>query len=329
MTTIDDILGEFRELAESKRDLGDRFERLILQYLRQDALYNQRFRDVWMWMDWPKRRGKADTGIDLVAQERATGDYCAVQCKFYHPGHYLDKGDIDSFFTASGKTGFTSRLIVSTTDKWTKHAEDALKDQNPPVTRLGVRDLDNSVIDWSQFSQKKGVIELQLKPKKTPKPHQEEAIARVMSGFETADRGKLIMACGTGKTFTGLKISESFVPHPLAPSPKVGEGGQDSCTDGVPTPLSPSGRGAGGEGKPARVLFLVPSIALLSQTLREWSAETAVKLQSIAVCSDVQASKEKRSADMEDMSPCKKFVNSLHLNLVSRKTLLDFSNCKI
>jgi predicted helicase len=301
MTTIYDILGEFRELAESKRDLGDRFERLMLAYFRKDPLYYERFSDVWLWMDWPKRRG-ADTGIDLVAQERMIGGYCAIQCKFYRQDLYLDKSHIDSFFTASGKTGFTSRLIVSTTDNWSKHAEEALKDQNPPVTCLGIEDLKNSPIDWSRFSQRNGAIELQLKPKKTPKPHQEEAIARVTAGFATADRGKLIMACGTGKTFTGLKIAESFVPHPLTPSPKVGEGGQEACADGAPAPLSRPGRGAGGEGKPARVLFLVPSIALLSQTLREWSAETAVKLQSIAVCSDVQASKGKRSTDMEDMS---------------------------
>lgn len=265
--TLQSILQEFREIASSKRDLGTRFERLMLTYLREDPLYYQRFDKAWMWMDWPDRRGKPDTRIDLVARERATGGYCAIQCKFYDPDHYLDKSDIDSFFTASGTQEFSSRIIVSTTDKWTKHAEDALKNQQIPVVRMRVQDLDDSPIDWGSFSEQGGTIA--RKPQKTPRPHQEQAIAQVMAGFASADRGKLIMACGTGKTFTGLKIAEGFV-------------------------------GSRSEGQPARVLFLVPSIALLSQTLREWSAETTVKLQSIAVCSDAQASKGK--TDSEDMS---------------------------
>lgn len=269
-TTLRSILQEFQAAASSTRDLGDRFELLMLSYLRKEPLYYERFSNVWMWMDWPRRNGRPDTGIDLVAQERATGDYCAIQCKFYDFNHYLDKSDIDSFFTASGTKEFSSRIIASTTDKWTKHAEAALKNQQIPVTRLSLRDLEESAIDWGQFSSRGKAIDLTLKPKKTPRPHQEEAIAQVMAGFGSADRGKLIMACGTGKTFTGLKIAEGFV-------------------------------GSRGQGQPARVLFLVPSIALLSQTLREWSAETTVKLQSIAVCSDAKAS-SKGKTDTEDMS---------------------------
>lgn len=102
MTTIYHILDEFRELAESKRDLGDRFERLMQKYFTHDPLYAERFKFVWMWGDWPNRGRRVDTGIDLVAEERATGEYCAIQCKFYHPDHRLDKSDIDSFFTSSG-----------------------------------------------------------------------------------------------------------------------------------------------------------------------------------------------------------------------------------
>jgi len=266
-TSIRDILQEFQTIATSKRDLGDRFELLMLTYLRTEPLYYERFSNVWLWMDWPRRRGKPDTGIDLVAQERATSDYCAIQCKFYDPNLYLDKSDIDSFFTASGTKEFSSRIIISTTEKWTKHAEEALKNQQIPVTRLTLRDLEESAIDWGQVSSRGKAIELKRKPRKTPRPHQQEAIAQVMAGFARGDRGKLIMACGTGKTFTGLKIAEAFV---------------------------------GSQGQPARVLFLVPSIALLSQTLREWSAETTVKLQSIAVCSDAKASKGK--TDSEDFS---------------------------
>lgn len=145
--TIHTILDQFREEATSNRDLGDRFERLICRYLQLDPLYAERFSDVWMWNEWPLKGNVGDVGIDLVAEERATGGYCAIQCKFYLPNHILSKEDIDSFFTASGKSLFTSCLIVSTTDKWGKNAEHALANQSKPVTRLRVQDLDSSPID--------------------------------------------------------------------------------------------------------------------------------------------------------------------------------------
>ncbi len=179
-----------------------------------------------MWTDFPKRGNRPDTGIDLVAQERATGDYCAIQCKFYDPTHTLDKSDIDSFFTASGKAQFQKRMIVSTTDKWGKNAEDAIKNQQIPVARLRVQDLADSPVDWSQFSLKRPQ-DIRLKPQKEIRPHQDIALRKVVDGFSKLDRGKLIMACGTGKTFTALKIAEQFAIS-----------------------------------NPAQILFLVPSISL-------------------------------------------------------------------
>ncbi|MFM7875966.1 MAG: DEAD/DEAH box helicase [Microcystis panniformis] len=263
--TIQNILKEFREAATSKRDMGDKFERLILTYLKNDPMYKDRFRNVWLWMEWPKRGNKPDTGIDLIAEEEATGDIWAVQCKFYDPYHTLEKQDIDSFFTASGKSPFTKRMIVSTTDRWSKNAEDAILNQNPPVTRLRVEDLADSPIDWNQFSLKRPQ-KVNLRPKKQLRPHQIDALNKVMAGFETSDRGKLIMACGTGKTFTALKIAEQFA------------------------------------SQHGQILFLVPSISLLSQTLREWTAETSVSLNSVAVCSDTKAGKRKaEQSDTDDI----------------------------
>ncbi len=261
MTTIRAVLEQFREAATSNRDLGDRFERLVANYLVTDPLYADRFSDVWLWGEWPGRGNKPDTGIDLVAKERATGDCCAIQCKFYDPDHILQKADIDSFFTASGKAPFTSRIIVSTTDKWSKHAEEALRDQKIPVTRLRVQDLADSPIDWSHFSIK-SPQNIKLKAKKKVFEHQKKAIAKVLEGLKTADRGKLIMACGTGKTFTSLKFAEEFV------------------------------------GSKGFVLFLVPSISLLSQTLREWTAEAELKLHPFAVCSDSKVGKKNESEDI-------------------------------
>ncbi|MEZ5312497.1 MAG: restriction endonuclease [Thermoanaerobaculia bacterium] len=100
--------------ARNNRDLGDRFERMQ-QFFRVDPLYAALFSEVWMWNEWPKKGQVGDVGIDLVAQHRATGEYFAIQCKFYLPEHTLSKGDIDSFFTALGKPQFSQGIIVSTT----------------------------------------------------------------------------------------------------------------------------------------------------------------------------------------------------------------------
>jgi predicted helicase len=266
MITLNTILEEFRETATSPRDLGDKFERLMVQYFETDPLYKEHFSKVWLWMDFPKRNNAPDTGIDLVAEERDTGDYCAIQCKCYGPNHILQKPDIDSFFTASGTDLFKKRIIVSTTDKWSKHAEDTLNNQQIPVTRLTLHDLANSPIDWSKFSLKKP--QLKLKPKKQIRPHQQTALDKVIAGFAESDRGKLIMACGTGKTFISLKIAEQFATN-----------------------------------QKSLVLFLVPSISLLSQSLREWTAESDINFHSIAVCSDTKVGKRKRDDDDSDKKP--------------------------
>jgi len=261
-TTIHTLLEEFRQTATSERDKGDKFERLVATYLTIDPIYKEKYSDVWLWSEWPKRHNQPDTGIDLVAQDRYTNEYTAIQCKFYNPKHTLDKSDIDSFFTASGKAPFTSRMIVSTTDRWTNHAEEALRHQTPPVTRLSVQDLADSPVDWTQFSFTRPQ-NLKLKPKKQLYPHQQAALEKVMAGFEKADRGKMIMACGTGKTFTALKIAERMAVHT------------------------------------GYVLFLVPSISLMSQSLREWTAEAELSLHCFAVCSDSQVVKKGKGSTTE------------------------------
>ena len=105
----------------------------MVSYFETDALFADRFDKLWMWDEWPDKGNVGDIGIDLVGRERATGDLCGIQCKFYLPEHTLSKGDIDSFFTALGRPAFTTGLIVSTTDKWGKNALDALANQSKPV----------------------------------------------------------------------------------------------------------------------------------------------------------------------------------------------------
>ncbi|HET6250836.1 MAG TPA: type ISP restriction/modification enzyme, partial [Tepidisphaeraceae bacterium] len=257
-TTLNTILDQFRADARSNRDLGDRFERLMLRYFELDPLYADRFSKVWMWNDWPEKGRVGDVGVDLVAQERATGAYCGIQCKFYLPEHTVSKQDLDSFFTALGKPAFSTGMVVSTTDNWGKNADDALN-QSKPVTRLSIHDLEASPVDWSKFDTKRPQ-NLALKKKKTLRQHQRLALQDVTTKLATADRGKLIMACGTGKTFTALRIAEAMAAT-------------------------------------GHVLFLVPSLSLLSQSLREWTAESGNPLYCLAVCSDANIGKSRKKAD--------------------------------
>ena len=255
------VLDQLYFSATDERDKGTKFERFMKRYLQLEPMYADQFSQVWLWDEWPERNGQVDTGIDLVARDRYTGELTAIQCKFYDPARTLDKKQIDSFFTAAGKLDFSYGMVVSTTDKWSKHAESALEDQSKPMTRLRLADLADSTIDWSEFDLDRPEEMVQL-GQKEPRKYQREAITDVVKGFQGGDRGKLIMACGTGKTYTSLKIVEEMVP-------------------------------VGGSA-----LFLVPSIALLQQTLNEWSAQATVALRPLAVCSDTKVGRREH----EDVS---------------------------
>ena len=211
-----------------------------------------------------RQRGRHDTGIDLVAQERGTGDLVAIQCKFYARTTTVGKPDVDSFLAASGTTDFAQRMIVSTTDRWNSHAEATIHRQHKPVRRIGLSDLAGSRVDWGLYSPVTPEF-MSLGHRKQPRPHQRDAIEAVTGGLDVHDRGRLIMACGTGKTFTSLRLAEQMV-------------------------------GAGGS-----VLFLVPSISLLAQTVREWVGEAEVDLRAFAVCSDPKATRASTSTS-EDIS---------------------------
>ena len=117
-------------------------------------------------------------------------------------GPQFQKKDIDSFFTASGKSCFKRRLVVDTTKgEWSQNADDALERQSIPINRISLSDLESSRIDWSVYAQSENVV---LFEKKSLRPHQEEALVKVKEGLSGSDRGKLVMACGTGKTFTSI-----------------------------------------------------------------------------------------------------------------------------
>ncbi|KEO54689.1 DEAD/DEAH box helicase [Thioclava indica] len=261
MSAIDDLLRSYREAAVTEREKGTYFERLTCAYLTVDPVQAEEFSEVWTWKDWADQHGWSgkDIGIDLVAKLRNEEGFAAIQCKFYAETHRIQKADIDSFISASGKEPFRRRLVIdSTTVPWGSNAEEIISGQTIPVVRISLTHLRESPIDWAIFGLRGEAV---LSEKKKLRPHQIEALEAVRTGLATDDRGKLIMACGTGKTFTSLKIAEDLV------------------------------------GKGGRVLFMVPSLALMSQTVREWTNDTETPLRSFAVCSDAQVGKRRVGAD--------------------------------
>ncbi|MEQ1933961.1 MAG: DEAD/DEAH box helicase family protein [Fimbriimonadaceae bacterium] len=253
------LLAQYRAASKSEREKGTYFERLAVAFVKNDPGMVQEYEDAWLFTDWAKTHGLdgRDIGIDAVARIRGEDSFCAIQCKFYRESHRVQKGDIDSFLSSSQTKHFSRGLIIETTGApWSANAEALLDDLN--VTCIGLDRLEASPINWEAWFQRE---EIKVAAPKALRPHQREALAAVQAGLATADRGKLIMACGTGKTYTGLKIAEAMA----------------------------------GPGK--AVLVLVPSLALMSQTIREWTIDAGVPLRSYAVCSDSQVGKRRRDQD--------------------------------
>ena len=268
------ILEKYRKISFSERDKGDRFERLMQAYLLTDPKYAHQFKNVWLWNDFPGKKdlGGSDTGIDLVAVTH-DNDYWAIQCKCYQDTATIDKPAVDSFLSTSSRefkdeslrtTSFAQRLWISTTNKWGPNAYEAIKNQNPPVTRINLTDLMDAPVEWEKLEQgihgEKGRAE-----KKKLYPHVLEVRDKVFEYFKENERGRLIMACGTGKTMTSLKIAEKQ-------------------TDNKGT-----------------ILFLVPSIALIGQTLKEWSSQADEPINPICICSDPEITRN-RTKDDQDLT---------------------------
>ena len=259
--SLEELLGSFRSASKTNRESGTYFERLAKAFLTTDPVQAEEYSEVSSWADWAAAHGwnAKDVGIDLVAKLRNEDGYAAIQCKFYEENHRIQKADIDSFISASGKEPFQRRVVIDTTTvPWGVNAEEMITGQTIPVVRLSLTHLRESPIDWTIFGLRGEAV---LTEKKSLREHQTEALDAVRSGLSEADRGKLVMACGTGKTFTALKIAEDLV------------------------------------GKGGRVLFMVPSLALMSQTVREWTNDTDTPLRSFAVCSDVQVGKRRVGSD--------------------------------
>ena len=264
---FDSLIHQLRDTARNTREQGDRLERLTKLFLTQDSIQSRLYKDVHLWNEWEGREGYGDIGIDLVA-ENVDGGVTAIQCKFYDEQSTIAKENIDSFISASGREPFTHRIIVSTTDKWSKNAEKMLEEQRFPVQRMGLQNFRDSNIDWSTYSlDDPSEQQVGHKPHKELRPHQDRAITNTLIGLQENDRGQLIMACGTGKTFTAIRLAEKFAEQ---------------------------------NGGHARVLFMVPSLALMSQSISEFSNEIEGPFHAYAVCSDSKVGRERKRGGAND-----------------------------
>jgi predicted helicase len=253
------VLVNIRQTSFTERNKGTRFEGLIAAWFNTDPRFYGKLEHVWMWEDFPARKdfGGKDIGIDLVAKTDM-GEYWAIQCKCYDENAFIDKKEIDSFIAASSKTflnevtgaatQFSAQYWVSTSNNWSATADEEIWNMDIPFKRITFSDLQSSPVDWQKlFDGLEG---------KKPFAHQLDAISRAEWYFAGHDRGKMIMACGTGKTYTAELIVEQLLHDK------------------------------------GLVLFMVPSIALLGQTLNAWCADCKKPIKAICICFDSKASRK-------------------------------------
>ncbi len=250
------------------RHKGSLFEKISKQFLQEHDSANE-YESIKLWNDWELRNNESDRGIDIVIQTTSK-EYIAVQCKFHQ--NSISLNDISTFLTqlqsGVGEVRFKKGIIISTSHL-TSNALKAIEQirstgMGIDIDEITEEDFIYSRIDWEKFDPTKTEDEIPLCDKKRPRPHQTEAIEETKKYFSDPKnaRGKLIMACGTGKTYTSLKIMETL-------DPKI-------------------------------TLFLAPSIALLSQTFREYAQEKSEPFYASIVCSDDKVGKSKNE-DNDDI----------------------------
>ena len=230
--------------------MGDAFAELFMRVARRDPALE--LLSIERWADWDRREeltGGADgtdLGIDLVAQH-ASGAWIAIQCKCYQETTRLNfNSHMATFLAFANREPFELLWFVATCP-WGKNAEKAIEGKlTPPVQRI------DFVNRYSDFP-----LEQAEKEIKTPWPKQDDAIEYCKMGLSNYDRGQLIMACGTGKTFTALRLAEDIVPDN------------------------------------GSILFLAPSISLVSQAREDWLVDARKPMGTVVICSDSTAGRSK------------------------------------
>ncbi|WRB53692.1 DEAD/DEAH box helicase [Helicobacter pylori] len=261
------LIKEKLQAIPNQRLKGSWFEKVSKRFLKEHDSADE-YESIDLWSDWELNNNEPDRGIDIVITT-ASKEYIAVQCKFHQ--NSVSYNDLSTFFTklqsGVGEIGFKKGIIISTSNLSSdalKEIEQIRKSKGIDIVEISEEDFIYSRIDWEKFDPTKTEDELPLCDKKKPRPHQIEAIKATKEYFSNPKntRGKLIMACGTGKTYTSLKIMEAL-------EPKI-------------------------------TLFLAPSIALLSQTFREYAQEKSEPFYASIVCSDDKVGKGKKNKNDDD-----------------------------
>ena len=260
-----DLLAKFRAKSKDERTKGTKFELFCVKFLREYELYKKEFEKVDMWDNWGF--GESDSGIDIVAKTH-NGEYVAIQCKCYDENTKLDLKQLSTFFITKDRTfnlqgtpiQFTQYMLMDTADDITAKVTKFINDTDISFTRLDYNSIAQANINWAIFDEKG---EIEFYDKKQLRNHQKEAIEAIKKEFEINDRTKLIMACGTGKSLTGIRLFDDMI---------------DNGQIGV---------------------FFAPSIALVAQTLKESFEQSEKSFRAFVVCSDKKVGSQ--NSDDEDM----------------------------
>ena len=243
-------MASFSKFLESFNDdnsKGEQFEKFLKVYFTTYPKWSNQLKNVWLWSDEdnPHRWQEEDLGTDLIA-ETHSGEIWAIQSKNYNPDKTLKLSDFSTFLGDTSRKEVDRRLLVSTTKSITNNAKKTIRGQEKPIDVLLYDEFSESDFNFPDTFD--GLFKPIERISYEPRSHQKDAIDNVVEGFKSSNRGQLIMACGTGKTFTTLWIKEALEAN--------------------------------------STLILLPSLSLLSQTLNEWYKACSQPFEALCVCSD-------------------------------------------
>ncbi len=235
----------------SKKARGDAFEVFVAAYLATQR--SQLVESLWPSMKLvpPSIRRRLgwkpdDKGADGLIKT-ASGELRGYQAKFRTGRASLPWGEVATFFGYTDRCD--DRLLVTNSTSVAEVAEersDFLSLRGNDFDQLGPADF-KAIVEWLKGGTPRP------RAKATPRPHQKVALAAIRKSFASEDRGTVVSACGTGKTFLALWAAEAL--------------GRKS------------------------VIVLLPSLALIRQTLRDWANDTNWKrFDYLCVCSDATVS---------------------------------------
>jgi predicted helicase len=246
------------ETLDTTKKRGDAFEEFVYLFFLLNKNYYQ-IENVYMHPIPNPIKDKLgikryDAGVDGVI-ERLDGRLAAYQAKFrtgrVKPGY----GELAKLWAEARNASMT--YIVANCSAVTGLADQQVENHNILVDKF-------DALPASFFEELRGLIQESFAEHLyfSPDPHQKKIIMDVLEGFVESDRGKVISACGTGKTLTSLWIAEEL--------------------------------------KAKKILFVAPSLALIKQALTEWSDQIRSPLRYLCVCSDKTVASEVESRFTDD-----------------------------